>query len=76
MSIRDEKYNWKNEAEECSKEIKKCLEYIFEKYGDKFTLEDLYYLVCTEANEVIMFEIFKKKEEMYKTKTLDKNKLE
>lgn len=68
MSIRDENYNWKNESEECSKEIRKMLEHIFEKYGDKFSLEDLYYLVCTEANEVILFEVFEKKEEMYKGK--------
>ena len=61
MSVRDENYEWKDESEECTREINKMLKHIFEKYGDKFSLEDLYYLVCTEADRVILFEVFKRR---------------
>lgn len=54
MSIRDEDYNWKYESDECTREIRKIIEPIFEKYKDKFSFEDLYYLICTETNSVII----------------------
>lgn len=62
MSVRDENYNWKDESEECSREIRKMTEHILKKYGDKFTLEDLYYLVCTETHHVILHEVFKRRQ--------------
>ena len=59
MSIRDENHCWKNEAQECIREVNKLLSPIFEKYSDKFSYEDLYYLICTEVNSIIMREVFK-----------------
>ena len=67
MSIRDENYNWKSETEECVREIRKMLEHIFKKYSDKFSLEDLYYLICTEVGSVILREVLKKRREIKTT---------
>lgn len=61
MSIRDENYNWREESEECTREIRKVLEPIFKKYDDEFSFEDLYYLICTEVNSIIMREILKRR---------------
>lgn len=61
MSIRDENYNWREESEECTREIRKVLEPIFKKYGDEFSFEDLYYLICTEVNSIIMREVLKRR---------------
>lgn len=61
MSIRDENYNWKKETEECTRDIRNVLEHIFKNYEDKFSYEDLYYLICTEANSIIMREVLKKR---------------
>ena len=61
MSIRDENYNWKTESEECAREIRKMLKPIFKKYGDKFSFEELHYLICTEVNSIIMREVLKRR---------------
>lgn len=61
MSVRDENYNWKEESTECVNEIRKVIEPIVKKYNDKFSYEDLYYLVCTEVSTIITREILKKK---------------
>lgn len=61
MSIRNENYDWKDESLKCTKEIREALLPIFKNYGDKFSSEDLYYLICTEANSIITREVLKKK---------------
>ena len=66
MTIRDNNYNWTNEAELCSKEIQKALKPVLEKYKDKFSLEELFYMVSTEFNEMIMIEILDKRERVKK----------
>ena len=65
MSIIDENYNWKSESIECSKEIREMLKHIFKKYGDKFSLEDLHYLICNETNSIIMREVLEKRYKEY-----------
>lgn len=64
MKIRDEKYNWTDDATGCSKEIKEALLPILEKYKNEFSYEDLFYLVCTEFNTMIMLDVLELKSKM------------
>lgn len=57
MSIRDENYEWRKEAKDLSRVISDTLKPVFDEYKDKFTFEELYYLVCTEFHEIILLEI-------------------
>lgn len=56
MSIRDEKYNWKQEAIDLSDIIKEVLQPIFDEYKNVFTFEELYYLVCRTFDDIIIDE--------------------
>lgn len=56
MSVRDENGNWKEEARTCTQEVKNALQPIFDKYKNKLSFEDLHYIVCTEFDEIILFE--------------------
>ena len=67
MRVRNEKYNWTDDALNCSKQIKKALQPILEKYRNEFSYEDLFYLVCTEFNKMIMLEILDRKVEKNRT---------
>lgn len=61
MSVRDENYSWKEESYECTEKINEALEPIFDKYKDIFSFEDLYYLICTEVNNIIIHKVLHKK---------------
>jgi len=56
MGIRDKNYNWEQEALDFSQVVGQVLKPIFNEYKDKFTFEEMYYLVCTEFHEIILDE--------------------
>lgn len=59
MSIRDENNEWSKEAKDLSLIIGDTLKPIFNEYKDKFTFEELYYLVCTKFHEIILLDILR-----------------
>ena len=55
MSIRDNMWQWKQEAADMSEVIRKQLQNLLYSTLDKgLTVEDFHYLVCTEADSVIV----------------------
>ena len=56
MSIRDEKYNWTQEARDFSYIIKEVLTPLFDEYKQVFTFEEIYYLICRTADDIIIDE--------------------
>lgn len=57
MGIRNENGKRTKEAIDFSEAVRKVLEPIFDKYKNEFTFEEMYYLICTEFNEIILDEI-------------------
>jgi len=58
MQVRDENFRWTEEVSRISDKIKAALEPIFEEcVRGGMTLEGFYYLVSTEANEMMLFAI-------------------
>ena len=64
MGIRDENNNWNKEAKDFSQVVDNALKPILNNYKNRFTFEEMYYLVCTEFHEIILDEILKHKGEM------------
>lgn len=62
MSIRDEKLRWKPIALTASTDIRNALKPIYKKYKDVFTFEDIYYLISSEAQEIIIGYAFDERE--------------
>lgn len=57
MSIRNQNYIWTEDAKEFAEEVRKSLKPIFDKYKNQFTFEEMYYLICTEFNDLIIDEV-------------------
>lgn len=57
MSIRNQNYIWTENAKELAEEVRESLMPIFDKYKNQFTFEEMYYLVCTEFNDLIIDEV-------------------
>ena len=57
MSIRNDRNRLTVEAIKFAIDIRKNLKPIFDKYKEQFSYEDMYYLVCTQFNDLILDEI-------------------
>lgn len=61
MHVRDKNFCWTEDATRISDKIGQVLYPIFEEcIQGGMTLEEFYYLVCTEANEMMLLELLDK----------------
>ena len=57
MSIRNDRNRLTVEAIKFIIDIRKILKPVFDKYKEQFSYEDMYYLVCTQFNDLILDEM-------------------
>ena len=54
MGIRDKNMNWKTDSCEFSDTIRRLIEPIFNAYSEKFTYEEMFYLITHTVDDIII----------------------
>lgn len=55
--IRKECGSWTNEAREFAEDVMSTLQPVFDTYKDKFNFEEIFYIVSTTMDEIIINEL-------------------
>ena len=69
MGIRDKDMNWKSDSCDFSDTIRRLIEPVFDAYSEKFTYEEMFYLITRTADDIIIDKTLSLKYEGYKSKT-------